>query len=187
MSYYDDNAKEYIEKTINCDMQTQYDMVLEFIHNGALLDVGFGSARDMLYFRNKGFDVYGIDPTEGFCAHARELGFDVVQSTIENYKTDKKYDTIWACASLLHSKDMKKAFLCCYDLLNPHGILYVSLKIGRNEEFVDGRYFHYIKKEELDEIVKACGFEILKESITNDSLASRNVSWLNAVLKKSSY
>ena len=184
MNYYDKNAAEYIDKTINCDMQAQYDLLLEFVHDGSLLDVGFGSARDMLYFKSIGFDVYGIDPTKAFCDQAQRLEFKVEQSTIEEYRTNKKFDVIWACASLLHCKDINKAFLNCYDLLNSKGVLYISLKLGSGEETIDGRYFHYFTQEELNTIVKACGFIILKETITEDVFSDRNVSWLNAVLLK---
>ncbi len=184
MNYYDENATEYIDKTFNCDMEAQYDLMLEFVNNGLLLDVGFGSARDMLYFKSKGFDVYGIDPTKDFCDHAKQLGFKVEQATIEEYRTNTKFDVIWACASLLHCKDINKVFLKCYDLLNSNGVLYVSLKLGKGEETIDGRYFHYVTQEELNAIVKASGFMALKETVTKDSLSNRDVSWINAVLRK---
>ena len=185
MNYYDENATEYIDKTINCDMQSQYDLLSEFANDGSLLDVGFGSARDMLYFKSKGFDVYGIDPTKAFCDQAKRLEFKVEQSTIEEYRTNKKFDVIWACASLLHCKNINKAFLKCYDLLNSKGVLYVSLKLGKGEEIIDGRFFHYVTQEELNAIIKACGFMTLKETVTKDSLSNRDVSWINAVLRKS--
>lgn len=185
MNYYDENATEYIDKTINCDMQAQYDLLLEFVNNGLLLDVGFGSARDMLYFKNKGFDVYGIDPTKAFCDHAKQLGFKVEQATIEEYRTNIKFDVIWACASLLHCKDMNKAFRNCYSILNSNGVLYVSLKLGSGDKMVGGRYFHYVTQEEISSIVNTCRFEVLKETITKDLLSGRNLEWLNIILKKS--
>ena len=184
MSYYDDNAKEYIDKTFNCDMQAQYNMLLEFVQEGKLLDVGFGSARDMLYFKSKGFDVYGIDPTEAFCKHAKELGLSVEQSTIENYKSDIRFDVIWACASLLHCRDLHKAFFNCYRLIKRGGVFYVSLKLGVGEEIVQNRFFHYVNQKELGGLLSEYRFIKLNEKITRDSLCNREVKWLNLLLKK---
>ena len=184
MNYYDKNATEYIDKTIDCDMRAQYDLLLEFAKPGTLLDVGFGSARDMLYFKSIGFDVFGIDPTKAFCDHAKRLGFKVEQSTIEEYRTNNKFDVIWACASLLHCKDLRKSLNNCYYLLNSCGILYVSLKLGNSEEIVGGRYFHYISQFEFNRFVKLLGLEVLKETVTQDSLSDRNIQWLNCVLRR---
>ena len=184
MSYYDDNAKEYIEKTINCDMQAQYDMLLKYIKKGTLLDVGFGSARDMLYFKRKGFEVYGIDPTEEFCNHARKLGFEVELSTIEEYKTDRQFDVIWACASLLHCKDLKEAIGNCYYLLKTNGLMYISLKLGHDEEFVNGRYFYYVTEEQLYSIAEEAGLSTTEISISEAQLLNKETKWINAILKK---
>ena len=184
MSYYDDNAREYIDKTINCDMRAQYSMLLKYVKKGTLLDVGFGSGRDMLYFKSKGFEVFGIDPTLAFCNHARSLDLNVEQSTIENYNTNKKFDVIWVCASLLHCKDLNSAFKKCYDLLKQNGIMYVSLKVGEGEENIDNRYFHYVSHDSLSSIIYKNNFKVLKECITEDSLSNRNVDWINCILTK---
>ena len=184
IKYYRDTAKEYIEKTIDCNMQAQYDMLLDYIRGGTLLDVGFGSARDMLYFQKEGFDVFGIDPTEEFCVHAKKLGLKVKQESIENYTTNKTFDVIWACASLLHCKDLNVAFEKCYKLLNHNGIMYISLKMGEGEDFVDGRYFHYVTKSDLNELLIKNGFLIVKESITTDALSNRDIKWMNAIIKR---
>ena len=52
-NYYDINAKEYIESTINCDMSLHYQKFLKYLpKTGKILDVGFGSGRDMIYFKS---------------------------------------------------------------------------------------------------------------------------------------
>ena len=43
-----------------------------------ILDIGFGSGRDSLYFKNKGFNVYSIDNVKEFCDYAKSLGLDNV-------------------------------------------------------------------------------------------------------------
>ena len=55
-NYYDVNAKEYIESTINCDMSFHYQKFLKYMPKaGKILDVGFGSG-----FCNKGESKYPL-------------------------------------------------------------------------------------------------------------------------------
>lgn len=74
MNYYDKHAKEFIQNTINCNMEDIYNVFLKYVSTGKLLDVGFGSGRDMFYFKNKGFDVYGIDTSKKLCEEAKLKG-----------------------------------------------------------------------------------------------------------------
>lgn len=57
MSYYNDHAKEYIDNTLNCDMSHLYNDFIKYLkEHDKVLDIGFGSGRDSLYF-SKHFDV----------------------------------------------------------------------------------------------------------------------------------
>ena len=165
-------------------MSAQYEYFEKYVKVGTLLDIGFGSARDMQYFKSKGFDVCGIDPTKAFCENAQKLGLLVVQSTIEDFNSSKTFDSIWACASLLHCKDLNIAFKKCFELLNDNGIIYVSMKLGDGETDIDGRYFHYINQQELESLLKSTGFIILDENITSDNLSNRSVQWINVIARK---
>ena len=64
MNYYNKNAKNFIEDTMNADMSKQYQLFEKYLKSNKLtiLDLGFGSGRDSLYFQNKGYDVYSLDP-----------------------------------------------------------------------------------------------------------------------------
>ena len=75
MGYYKEHAKDFIENTINCDMSEQYRFFENYLNGfGTLLDIGFGSGRDSLYFLSKGYEVYSIDPEPEFVKHGREKG-----------------------------------------------------------------------------------------------------------------
>ena len=53
MDFYKKYAMNYINKTKNIDMSEIYDYFLKYTTTkGKLLDVGFGSGRDMLYFKS---------------------------------------------------------------------------------------------------------------------------------------
>lgn len=67
-NYYNENLKEFIENTFSCDMSLEYHFFEQYLTCArTILDLGFGSGRDSLYFKNNGYEVYSLDPTLEFC------------------------------------------------------------------------------------------------------------------------
>ena len=183
MKYYEENAKEYIATTIATDMNIAYHMVKQYLpHNGCILDVGFGSSRDMIYFQNEGYHVSGIDNCSKFVEHAKELGLDARCEDILSYQTETKYDLIWCCASFLHLKkeDVFPSIMKYLSFLKKDGILYLSMKyIDKDDGYDDkGRYFTYFNDADIKNLkpyTKDISFT--KDKTRND------VIWVNFILK----
>ncbi len=187
MNYYQKNAKEYINKTKDVDMSEAYQLFLKYAKTkGKLLDVGFGSGRDMLYFKSLGFDVFGIDPQPEFCDEAKKLGLNVECSAINDYlNAYSEYDYLWASASLLHIKKelLNRAFKVCSNILKSGGIMYCSFKYGDFEGIIDDRYYIYLTETTINKYLNDTSFELLVSKITDDNL-NRNNKWLNVILRK---
>ncbi len=183
MKYYEENAKEYIASTIATDMSSAYRMVRRYLpDNGCVLDVGFGSARDMIFFRKEGYHVTGIDNCAAFVEHAKEIGFDAKCEDILSYRTETKYDLIWCCASLLHLKreDVLPTIMKYLSFLKRGGILFLSMKYANKNDGYDdkGRYFIYFNNKDVDNLkayIKDISFE--KDATREDLL------WVNLILK----
>lgn len=103
-NYYNENLKEFIEDTFSCDMSLEYHFFEQYLTCArTILDLGFGSGRDSLYFKNNGYEVYSLDPTLEFCQNAKALGlWHIYQMKAHDMKFKNIFDGIWACASLLH-------------------------------------------------------------------------------------
>ena len=189
MNYYNEHAKDFIEGTINCDMSVQYNFFEKYLNNDSktILDLGFGSGRDSLYFMNKGYTVYSLDPTEEFCKNGERIGLkNVYQLTAQEMQFENLFDGIWACASLLHvpSKELNDVFKKCYKSLKNDGIMYCSFKYGNFEGERNGREFTDLNEELFNQYINNTGLKVLEYLITEDVRPDRNEKWLNVILKK---
>lgn len=188
-NYYDTNAESFIADTFSCDMSVQYNFFEKYLGTGnkILMDLGFGSGRDSLYFKSKGYTVYSIDPSKEFCDNARKLGLsNVYQLSAQNIDFVDIFDGIWACASLLHipSNELNEVFKRCTKSLKANGIMYVSFKYGNFEGERNGRFFLDLDEASLKSYLKDTNLDIIGTLITEDVRPDKTTKWLNAILIK---
>ncbi len=184
MKYYSKHYKEYIDSTFSLSLEEEYSFLTPYLkENASILDVGFGSARDMLYFQKHGYRVFGIDVVEGFILHARELGLNVEYGDLNTYKPKEKVDCIFLSAVLLHLQREKiiptiERFM---NFLNDNGIVFLSMKYSEKEDGFDekGRYYTYFHKADLDSFP----FEIKDYKISQDS-QRKDTQWIFFILEK---
>lgn len=68
ITYYNQNAEEYFNKTVNVSMQALYDQFEAYLNPGdKILDLGCGSGRDSKYFLSKGYEVVSVDGSIEMC------------------------------------------------------------------------------------------------------------------------
>lgn len=186
--YYNENANKYIEDTINCDMSDQYALFLKYFKGkGKILDIGFGSGRDMMYFVSLDNIVQGIDPSINFVNNMKDKGYDVKCLHVEEMDYFNEFDGIWACASLLHinRENLNEVFKRCSKALKNNGIMYCSFKYGDFNGIIKERYFNYLNEELLKFYLKGLGLKIQELTITNDVRNERkDERWLNIILSK---
>ena len=190
LEYYNRNAINFVHGTVDVDFREMQDEFLSRVKPaGIILDLGCGSGRDSKYFLNQGYEVVAVDGSEEICKIASEYtGLCVIHSTFQHYRPDKKFDGIWACASLLHlSFDevvevMNRLSLC----LNKCGCFYVSFKYGEFSDMRHGRYFTDMTKETFAQLLANVeGLKIELQKITSDVRADRvDEKWLNVYMEK---
>ncbi|MDM1762110.1 class I SAM-dependent methyltransferase [Acinetobacter sp. 251-1] len=189
LDYYNKNAELFCTQTINVDMESLYQPFLRYLPEHAkILDLGCGSGRDSLAFKNKGYQVEATDYSEKLVAQAKKLtGIQVRLESFYELNDWEKYEGIWACASLLHCERgrLTEVIGRILNALKPDGICYMSFKYGETERIKDGRSFTDLDEQQAQALLDQLdGIESLEQWITVDKRPDRDEEWLNVLWKK---
>lgn len=188
--YYEKNAEEFYENTVNAKMNETYDIFEKYLpkKNIKILDLGCGSGRDSLYFLKKGYVVFPLDISENLGEKAEKLvGKKIIIKDMLEIDYINYFSGIWACASILHIERSKvlEVFKKCFIALEEDGIFYSSFKYKDEDYEKDGRRFTCFKEEGIKKLLKLTDFKVIKIWKTKDVRLEREKEfWLNILLKK---
>lgn len=187
--YYNQNADAFIEGTMQADMSTLYEVFESYIPVGAkILDLGFGSGRDTLYFLSKGYEVVSVDISEVLVEKAKQiLPNEVRLLDFHDLDYEDEFDAIWACASLLHCPEgsLQRVIERCIKALRPCGILYMSFKKGNGLLIRRSRCFLDAEPDVLEQMLGTIeGVSVQDLWLTEDVREDRNEVWVNVVVTK---
>ncbi len=191
IDYYDDNAKKFVDGTLDVDFSETQDTFLALVpEDGLILDFGCGSGRDSRYFLSKGYNVEAIDGSKTLCEIAsKNTGLDVRKMFFSELNEADKYDGIWACASILHltKEELRMVLSKMIHAIKSGGYIYVSFKYGDFEGYRGERYFSDFTENTFRDFISVIyGHKIVKEWITSDVRPGRgDEKWLNIILQKS--
>jgi len=158
---YDKNAKELSEKFKKCtdiDKRYAFKRFMDLLKGKKILDLGCGSGEHSSYFKEKGLDITAIDLSREMIRLCLDKKLNAVLMDIEHLDFENdSFDGIWAVTSLLHVPKLKlKDVIKKLNLiLKTNGVLYVCVKEGKGEKFVDygssdaKRFFAFWEEDEL--------------------------------------
>lgn len=190
INYYDINAKEFVEGTLNVDFKaTQDKFINKLPAKGYILDFGCGSGRDTKYFLAKDFNVDAIDGSIELCKIASEYtNIKVRHMYFNELSRVNKYDGIWACSSILHLSldDLVDVFKRMSKALKDEGIIYTSFKYGDFSGERNGRFFTDMTEDSFAKLIANVeNLKVEEQWITADVRPQRgNEKWLNLILRK---
>lgn len=150
----------------------------------AVLVAGCGEGRDSRHLAGLGAEVVSFDLSEGMLAIARASdphGTYLHVDLREASRIPGQFDGIWACACLYHLT--KEEFRVCLralrEKLTPRGVLFLNLKLGTGERFIEqirdgypggeeakrklggSRFYAFYRRDELEDYFR--GFSVEEE------------------------
>lgn len=190
IDYYNKNADEYAQSTINLDTS---DLHKEFTKGipagGKILDAGCGSGRDLIAFKNLGFNVQGMDASKELVEIAKNnSGVKVEHKDFSEISWKGEFDGVWCMASLLHlnKEELKSTLLKIADSMKEGGKIYASFKSGEGESSdPKGRFFSYYTIPELSKIIEDSKlFGDVKLYHGADKQGREDTQWINMLAKR---
>ncbi|MFH0783760.1 MAG: class I SAM-dependent methyltransferase [Pseudomonadota bacterium] len=187
--YYQANFKKYSSETFTIDPTSFLDPLLSYLPTGAsILDIGCGSGRDLLWFKNKGFHTTGFERASHLAELARLLsGCPVIEGDFVNYDFSLiKVDSLILIGALVHvpHNDLAAILVNISKALKKQGgHILLSLKEGKGiRQHEDGRVFTLWTDRQLRRIFIERGFSVVDFSRQMSKISSDDV-WLGYILR----
>ncbi|MBU1667769.1 class I SAM-dependent methyltransferase [bacterium] len=187
-NYYERNHKTLIKRYNLATLSSLNQLFNRYIKKEhKVLDIGFGSGRDLNYIRRLGAECWGVDACQGFidnlakdtyfkdrlfCAKLPILGLDM----------GFKFDVLVSIAVIMHlSKDEIKAWIeDVKNYLSIGGLVIVSYSTTARTN--DERFFEDLRHGVVEQLFTENGFRLIDEICSFDGL-QRDIAWRNQVYK----
>ncbi|MFM2393546.1 MAG: hypothetical protein RLZZ546_1528 [Bacteroidota bacterium] len=148
------------------------------ISNKKVFDIGFGFAQALIYLKNKGLNVAGLEPSPEGVAYALENGIEAYHSGIENFNcvNGEKYEIVLLMNVLEHLREPANTVLNIRkELLSKDGLLVIDVPNDFNDfqtiatkEYnldewwvVSPNHINYFSPESLQNLLTQCGYKIV--------------------------
>ncbi|MEK6841357.1 MAG: class I SAM-dependent methyltransferase, partial [Nanoarchaeota archaeon] len=143
---YDKIASLYADYTFPKLLQFQLNKFISLLIGKKILDAGCGPGRDLLYFKEEGLDVTGIDISKGMLRECkRRTGITGLQIDMREMSfKDNMFDGVWCMASFsdIPKEDNSKVINEFYRVLKRGGVIYIAVKEGSGMEIVKKKKYN---------------------------------------------
>lgn len=128
--YYGSPDKYFFDITqeVSDMFQKRVDLLQRFLRSGSGLDVGCGRGEFLKQLNMNGFNVQGIEPSEGLNDYASQYTeLKIHHTTLENFNGDEKFDFVSSTHSLEHMDDPHSFIENTHRVLKEKGILFLEV------------------------------------------------------------
>ncbi len=191
--YYTNNAEELITRYDNANVEQLHNLFSKYImKDDTVLDLGFGSGRDLQEIMKITPNIFGLDACEKFIESAEQnnvLKGRVAKSILPDIETDKfqvditKFDVIVSIAVFMHLSmiEIEQTIEKMKSILIKNGIVIVSYSLKRQS--IDKRHFEPLSRDIMIEVFRKFGFIVIDEFKNNDGM-DRDIEWVTQVYKR---
>jgi len=192
VKFYENNAEELITRYDSANVEQLHAFFSKYIKkDDAVLDIGFGSGRDLKEILKITSNVFGLDACEIFIQNAEKISGlkgRVAKSVLPEIQIDQfkinisKFDVIVSVAVFMHLnvKEIEQTVKKIKSIILENGICMISYSLHRKN--IDERHFEPLYREDIVKIFEKFGFDIIDEFENNDGL-SRDIKWVTQVYR----
>jgi len=191
LEYYAHNAAEIAVRYESVPSALEDYFPIAFAKGGKILDIGFGSGRDLISLIRQGFNAYGVDPTAQLVEIAErihpQLGGRILVGGLPDLGIPfgGAFDGVLCCAILMHleAATLIKSIVSIRESLKREGRILMSVPIIRtdineNQRDHHGRLFVPYTSNQLKYVFKDQGFELINEWGNDDSFQRDGIKWM---------
>ncbi len=186
--FYEERCLDYAATTCGIDPSPFLTMLTKRLKPGdTILDVGCGAGRDLLWLKEKGYQMTGLERCVGLAKIAREhSGCSVIMGDFRKFDfSDIYFGGILLIGALVHVEhgELEQVMQNISKGLKEDGFILLTLKegIGRKTG-PDGRIFMLWQQNILERIFRNISFTV-EEFFKNKSEIDTNEVWLNYLLR----
>jgi len=192
INFYNSKSAELISRYDNADMSELHKIFLQYIKpQCSVLDIGFGSGRDLQFLKENNYDIWGIDSSNKFVENTQTKFSDISNHFIVNkvpFSTDQtpfkiKFDAIITIAMWMHLKkeQYKNVVNDIVNMTTDKASVIISYSKGNRSN--DQRYFEDVDLEYIIQLFTQHNFTLIKTTSTKDSLNRDSLTWITIVFK----
>jgi SAM-dependent methyltransferase len=188
IQYYQKHGKRLIVEYEQADMSKLHSFLMESLNpKGNILDIGFGSGRELNFLRQQDFKIWGVDPSLEFVRHAKQRFSDLSNHFFLGALPDLNmpsefnhfFDNIVLIAVWMHlPKTLRKESInSLLRVLKPNGKIVLSYNITNRQDDPE-RFYENMNQNEIQKDFELFGFKRFNSMISNDKLANREIQWI---------
>jgi len=187
--YYKHHFQVYHHRTFGVDPSSFLNALTTHLETGCtVVDVGCGSGRDILWLKERGYDVIGLERSKGLAGLARkQTTCRIIEADFETYDFAKlSADALLLVGALVHLPHPKFANVVnavCRALKKP-GFLLITMKQGQGTVTdSDGRQFFLWQDADLRDVFQSNNLAVI-DFFSQPSILKTKDIWLGYLLKK---
>jgi SAM-dependent methyltransferase len=186
--YYRENPFAYSSRTFHLNPASFLAPLVEVLSSGStVLDVGCGSGRDLLWLKQRGYRVSGLERATGLADLAEgAVGCQIIRADFESFDFSiLEVDAILLVGALVHlpPPELPEVLAKVMAALRPGGWVLITLKEGRGKiDGEDGRTFYLWRLPELSPIFDALSLAQAAH-FSQPSITGTGEQWLTCLLQ----
>jgi cyclopropane fatty-acyl-phospholipid synthase-like methyltransferase len=191
IEFYEEEAINLIDAYNSADMAQLHKLLKTHLSpNCKVLDIGFGSGRELAFLKEYGCDIWGVDPVKQFVDYAKERFPDVKDHFWQGKLPDldfppnmqNSFDAVLLIAVWMHipKEFYEESINKIKSLLKPNGKVILSYSTTPRKEN-SKRLFENINSLKLKELFNQNEFSQIDVVTNKDGLSKRSIEWRTEV------